>query len=273
MTQHFFDHPLATINFYKFGTGVQKIICFHGYGMHGKQFKVLEPSLGHKYTFYGLDLFFHKETKLKDQSLAAVKKGISKKELAALISDFCVAQQIKTCTVIGYSMGTHYATAITEELRNLVTGYIAVAPSCLNPGFLVKSLSKYKPGNLLLEKLVLSKKALVNLLSFCKRLRVIDEIGYQILHKEIETPELRFNFYACFTYLRFLETNEERFIAALNQHQQKPIFIFGKRDLMYPPKIGNAFFKKLNTAKVIVLDENHEMINHNFATQLTAALL
>jgi hypothetical protein len=137
---------------------------------------------------------------------------------------------------------------------------------------MVKCLSKYKLGNLLLEKLVLSEKSLINMLSFCKKLRIIDQAGYNILYKEIGTSELRFSLYACFTYLRFLETNEKRFIEALSQHQQKPIFIFGKRDLMYPPKIGNAFFKKFSNIQLLILDENHEMINHNFANQLTDAL-
>ena len=60
------------------------LCAFHGYGMHGKQFKLLEGSLGEHYTFYGFDLFFHKETQLKDQSLAAIQKGISKKALVDL---------------------------------------------------------------------------------------------------------------------------------------------------------------------------------------------
>lgn len=273
MTDHFFENDLVKLHYYKFGNGENAMFCFHGYGMHGKQFKILEPILGDKYTFYGFDLFFHEGTKLKDQSLAAVKRGISKKELATLINDFCIAHQIEKCVVIGYSMGTHYATAITEELPNLITGFIAVAPSCLNPGMLVKGLSKYNLGNLLLEKLVLSKKALTNMLNFCKRMRFIDQIGYDILNKEIATPELRFSLYASFVYLRFLKTNEEKFINSLKQHQQKPIFIFGKRDVMYPPKIGNSFFKKIKSAQLIILDENHEMINENFAKELTHALL
>lgn len=64
------------------------MLCFHGYGMHGKQFKVLEPMLGDKYTFYGFDLFFHQETKLQNQSLDEVKRGISKQELSEIIHAF-----------------------------------------------------------------------------------------------------------------------------------------------------------------------------------------
>jgi hypothetical protein len=111
------------------------------------------------------------------------------------------------------------------------------------------------------------------MLKLGRKFRFLDEVGYDILSKEFGTSELRFNFYACFTYLRFLETNEPRLLQALTNQHIKSIFIFGKRDMMYPPKIGNTFFKKLKQAEVIILDENHEMINHNLVSKLSDLLL
>lgn len=274
MTEHYFENSLVNLHYYKFGKGEQIMLCFHGYGMHGKQFKLFEhESLGLKYTFYGFDLFFHKQTQLKNQSLQAVKEGISKKELASLVLDFCKHEGINRFSVIGYSMGSHYATAVVEELAEMVNEYIVLAPSSLNPGLLTSYFSKNKTGNKLLEKLILSKKALTTMLKLGKRLRFLDKVGYDILSKEFGTSELRFNFYACFTYLRFLETNEPRLLQALQNQPIKSIFIFGKRDMMYPPKIGNTFIKKLSKAEVIILDENHEMINHNFVSKLSDLLL
>src|SRR6476659_10506876 len=104
MKHHYFDHSLASLSYYTFGDGAKAMLCFHGYGMHGKQFKILEESLGGQYTFYGLDLFFHKETKLKDQSLEAVKRGITKEELVAFITDFCLEMKIDRFSVLSYSM-------------------------------------------------------------------------------------------------------------------------------------------------------------------------
>jgi hypothetical protein len=80
------------------------------------------------------------------------------------------------------------------------------------------------------------------------------------------------DFYASLTYLRFLDTDFVQLEQALQQHQVKSIFIFGKRDKMYPKKIGNLLIPKLQSAEVIVLDENHELINKNFADTLSAIL-
>jgi len=249
------------------------MLCFHGYGMHGKQFLLLEPALGEKYTFYGFDLFFHKETKLKDQSLAAVKKRITKKQLTELIEEFCLYENIGRFSVIGYSMGSHYATVVVEELGDRVDEYIVAAPSSINPGPLIRFFSKNKLGNKLLEKFALSEKALINTLRFVKWIRLIDETGRNILYKEIDTPELRFNFYACFTYLLLLETNEPKLIKTLTEQNIRSIFIFGKRDMMYSPSIGKAFFAQFKQSEIVILDADHEMINEGFVTALKGLLL
>jgi len=58
----------------------------------------------------------------------------------------------------------------------------------------------------------------------------------------------------------------------LTEQNIRSIFIFGKRDKMYPPKIGKAFFAKFKQAEVVILDEDHEMINQNFVTLLSGLL-
>jgi len=273
MTDHYFENDLVNLHYYKFGSGPQFMLSFHGYGMHGKQFKILESNLGVKYTFIGFDLFFHKETKLKDQSLPTVKKGITKKQFAELILDFCADHGIERFSVIGYSMGTHYATVVAEELPLMIDELIIAAPSALNPGKLIPFFSKNKTGNKIMEKMVLSETTLIRMLKLFKRLKLIDAEAYKILYGEIGTADLRFNFYACFTYLRFFETDEPRLMNALNEQNIKSIFIFGKRDKSFPPGIGKDFIAKLKNAQVVVLEEGHEMIKKSFVNTLTDLLL
>ncbi|RZK43588.1 MAG: alpha/beta hydrolase [Pedobacter sp.] len=273
MTDHYFENDFINLHYYKFGNGPNHMLCFHGFGMHGKQFRVLEETLGHKYTFYGFDLLFHKQTTLKDQSISTIKKGITKKQLAEVIIAFCEHEHIGRFSVIGYSMGTHYATGVVEELPERVNEYIVAAPSSLNPGFLIRFLGTTKVGNKLFEKLILSEKATLGLLNTVRRLRIIDDVVRDILFNEVSTPELRYAMYGCFTSLRRFETNEEQLIKAFENYSIKSIFIFGERDKNYLPSIGRAFFKKYQPSEIIVLEENHEMINQNFASTLARVLL
>ncbi len=260
------------MHYYQFGNGPKAMLCFHGYGMHGKQFRQLEEKFGFKYTFYGFDLFFHKETKLLDESVAHVKQGITKKELTQLFLDFCKSKSIDKFSVLAYSVGSFYACTLAEEVPEKINEFIVAAPASLKPGKIVTFLSSNNIGNKLLERLALSNKGLPSLLMLLKRVKVIDEKAHEILFREIATPELRFSFFACATYLRFLKLDVQKFTEQLNRHQVKSIFIFGKRDNSYPIKIGNNIISKITLAQQLEVDENHDMINKNFVQTLSSLL-
>ena len=85
-------------------------------------------------------------------------------------------------------MGSHYATAVIEELADRINEYIVLAPSCLNPGALTTYFSKNRTGNKILEKLTLSKKALTTMLKIGKKLRFLDKVGYEYYLKNLVLP-------------------------------------------------------------------------------------
>jgi len=272
MTNHYFSNDLVVMHYYRFGHGPKIMFCFHGYGMHGRQFAILAETLGDQYTFYGFDLFFHRATMLKDQSVNAVKKGISKTQLAELFCDFCVAESVGRFSIIAYSMGSHYATSLVEEIPDRIEGLFIAAPSSLKPGRIITFLSSNRLGNKMLEKMALSENGMSSFLSVLKRIRIIDQKIYDILLKEVSSQELRFSFYACASYLRFLKLDADKFIEMLNQHQIRSYFIFGERDRNYPYAIGQKVIPKITLAKQVVINENHDMINRNFAKTLSDLL-
>lgn len=273
MTDHFFENEFIKLHYYRFGSGPKNMLCFHGFGMHGKQFKILNDLLGHRYTFWGFDLPFHKETKLKDDSLAALRKGFTKTQLADIIFQFCEHEKIDKYSVIGYSMGSHYATVLVEEMPERIEEYIVAAPSSLHPGNIVRFFSRNKIGNKILESLILNEKATFSLLKLIHKLGFVDEEIKSILLAEVATPELRKALYGCFTALKGVETDQDKLIKNLVQHQIKSIFVFGLRDKNYLPKIGEEFFKKYKPNQVVLLDRNHEMIDENFAKELYQILV
>jgi pimeloyl-ACP methyl ester carboxylesterase len=239
MTAQFYHHPLVDLHYYQFGAGPKHLLCFHGLGMHGKQFTVLEKQLGDTYTFYGFDLFFHKQTKLKNQDLAAVKAGI---------------------TPQAYSLGTYYSAVLLKEMPEKIEEAFFIAPSFLKTPRIIQFLALNPIGNYLFQKLVLSEAGLHRLLKLVYNLKVIDQEAYEILYKEIETPQLRFDFYANMTYLRKLSIKLPQLITTLNEHKVNNYFIFGERDHAVPPHLAKLILPHLTQAKFKILDEGHDLI-------------
>lgn len=268
MTAHFFNHHLVNLHYYRFGTGPKVMFCFHGYGMHGRQFTVLEEKLGAEYTFYGFDLFFHNQTRLTNQSLDHIKEPLRKNEFAELITAFCASESIDRFSVIAYSMGTHYASVLSELKANKIDHLFMLAPSFLRVFLAFKILANNKLANWLFYKFFMHKSAILFSLKLGKSLGLIDEKSYRILCAEMATPQMRFAFYANVTYLRHLETKPAAFAHVLNQHQTQCHFIFGKRDKIYHSNLADELIVQLKKVSKTVLDEDHDMVNHKLPEKI-----
>ena len=272
MTSHYYPYSQGVLHYYEMGQGDRFLLCFHGFGMHGKQFRDLEETVGKNFILISFDLFFHQETRLFDQSLKAIKRGLKKREFSKIILDFCQFRKISRFSVLGYSIGTHYATVLTEEIPHLIDYYILAAPASINPSFLVRFLSTTQLGNYLLKSIILNKNALPYLLKSLKTLGAIDQKAFSVLSEEVKTTRLRLYLYANFIYLRFFDTDEDRLINSIQKNNIQSYFYFGEFDRNYPLKIGNRFFKKMKPTQIIILPLGHDMIHYDFGLSLSHTL-
>lgn len=268
MTSHFFNHPLVNLHYYRFGDGPKNMLCFHGYGMHGKQFYVLEEKLGKEYTFYGFDLFFHKETKLRDQSIAQLRKGISKNDFCELITAFCTHESIDRFSVIGYSLGTHYASVLAEKESLRIDQLFILAPSFLKIFTPFQVVSKNAIANYAFRKLFMSSRGIKVVLNVCRSFRIIDDSSHRILSSEMATRDLRYAFYANVTYLRHLQTNPSDLALSLNKNKVSCHFIFGQRDKMYPDHLADQLIAQLDLVKKLTIDTDHDMVNQHLPDKI-----
>ncbi len=268
MTSHFFNHQIVNLHYYRFGEGSKVMLCFHGYGMHGRQFKWLREKFGSEYTFYGFDLFFHEQTELKDNAIPNIKKGLRKDEFCEIMRAFCLEQSIQHFSVMAYSLGTNYAMVMAESKLFNIEEIFLMAPAFLKIPPVFKVLARNKLANLFFRKVLLSENGVKVMLNFSRGIGVIDSKNHEILKKEMATPSLRFAFYATVTYLRFLVPVRQNLIASLNEQAIKCFFIFGERDHMFPHHIGDEMIAALKFAQKIVLDEDHDLVNANLANHL-----
>jgi len=272
MTHHFFEHDLVKLSYYKFGHGSKPMLCFHGYGMHGRQFLPLEQPMGKSYTFYSFDLFFHEQTELKESQVERIKKGITHNQLGQLILAFLEKEALNRFSVIGYSMGSHYAASIASQMAQRIDEWIVIAPMFLKPPLILEFFTRNSFGNQLFSWLLLKKSVAESILEFARRISVFDQNIHDVLHKEIATPELRFMMFASLTYIKNLRVNQKEIVKTLNSAGVKNYFIFGTKDKLFPASIAKEIISSLRKTEYILLDENHDMVNCNLAEALNSKL-
>ena len=259
----FFANDRIKLHYYEYGTGTEILLAFHGFGMRGTQFRVLESAFSSKYKIYSFDLFFHGQTELFDSSLPTVRKGLNPAKYGNYIRDFIhsINAESKKVSLLSYSMGSLMALSILESLPESIDSVFFIAPDGFKPNKLLQIGSRNLLINRFLHKMVYSPKTVNLLLDFILKLKYIDSSLHHILRNEFKTTETRLACYNSITYHAKLSFKQNRLAEILNRHEIKSFFYFGESDLLFPASIGTSFSKRLNNSTIEVLKGGHELVN------------
>jgi len=259
----FIKTPIAKLHYQEYGTGSKVMLAFHGFGMKGTQFGLMEPYLGKHYKMYSFDLFFHGDTVLHNGSLPQIREGITSAVFAELIVAFIKEKGLEQqpLTLLSYSIGARFALALLQELPQMISGVYFIAPDGIEPNKLLVSAAENRLINRSFWRLVSSPKTVNFLLRVLRKTRYIDDSLERILSREFETHESRLACYNTITYLRKLSFDRERLAALMNDHAIEIRMYFGQHDKLFPPSIGERFKNLVPNAYLHIFDEGHELVN------------
>lgn len=251
---------LGRIRYYEYGTGTKPMLAFHGYGMTGRQFDVLQKSVLTQYKVYSFDHFFHGETQLQDwteeQILAGMPKDLMRRYLEAWFAEF--GQQ--RISLMGYSIGANLALVLVEQFPAWIDKIILIAPDGLSvyKGF---NFLVHKPiGKYLFKTVVKSTWLAPGVLKALKKVRFIDESLYKIAYHEMDTPQNRLNVYYTLNLIKLLKTEPTSISSLINQHQIKCVLIFGQYDMLFPKAAAMPFINQLHNPEMHEVPLGHWIV-------------
>lgn len=261
----YFKTETANFHYYKYGNGEKVMLAFHGFGMRGTQFSILEEALGQKYTIYSFDLFFHGETQLFDTSREAVKKSINKKEFAQDMLNFLesINYHEHKFSLLSYSIGSKLALSLISEIPNQIDEAYFIAPDGIKPNLLLETGSKNRILNHFFWRLVYSPKTVKYLLYKLFQFKYIDASLHHILSNEFKTTKTRLTSYNTITYFAELSLNKKLLIQQINDAEISTHLYFGTKDVLFPPKIGKDFTKNLKNSNLYIIDDGHDLVKQN----------
>jgi len=237
------------------------MLAFHGFGMKGTQFSVLENAFAQRYTIYSFDLFFHGQTELLDSSLDVIRKGLSSSEFGGYIAEFIQKMGFEKVSLLSYSMGALMALSVIECLPWQVENAFFIAPDGIRPNKLLQLGSGNPIINRIFYKLVYSPKTVGWILDSLLKLRYIDDSLHRILQGEFGTEATRLTCYQAITYHASLRFNKTKLAAIINKNRINTYFYFGKTDRLFPPSIGYEFSAMLENTSLNILNTGHELVN------------
>jgi pimeloyl-ACP methyl ester carboxylesterase len=252
---------LGTIHYHEYGTGTKPLLAFHGYGMTGKQFNVLERSVLSDYRVYGFDHFFHGESKLEGGwSEKQILAGMPRQMVRAYAEEWFSIHGRQRISLMAYSIGANFALILLEEFPDLVDEIILMAPDGV-AGYKGFSFLQHRPaGRLLFKTATKSKWLMPGILKTLKRFNIIDESLYTIAYNEVDTAKKREDVFYTLNLIRFLQPDMAKVVALINQYHIKCRFIFGRDDLLFPLKPAADVIALISGAQVHQVPMGHWLV-------------
>lgn len=251
---------LGKVHFHEYGKGQKPMLAFHGYGMTGKQFHVLEKSILKDYHVYGFDHFFHNESKIDGWTEQQIVAGMPKAMVRAYVEEWFKIHGRQRFSVMGYSIGANLALILVEEYAGLVDEIVLMAPDGLSVYKGFHFLMHQPIGRWLFKRVTKSSWLAISLLNGLKKIGFIDASLHQIGYSEMDTPQKRLDVYYTLNLIRQLKPDTEKIAALINQHKIACKLIFGQHDNLFPKAAALPFIQKLDNAEVHELPLGHWLV-------------
>jgi pimeloyl-ACP methyl ester carboxylesterase len=251
---------LGRAHYHEYGSGSKPMLAFHGYGMTGRQFHVLERSILQEYHIYGFDHFFHGESKLSGWTETQITTGMPRKMVREYAEEWFKVHGRQRFSVMGYSIGANIALILVEEYADLIDEVILMAPDGLAvyKGF---QILLHKPwGRYMFKTATKSKWLAPSILKVLKKANFIDDSLYQIAYNEIDTEQKRQDVYYTLNLIRLLKPDAAKTAQLIDQYHIKCRLIFGKYDNLFPMKAALPFIQTLKNAEVHEVDMGHWLV-------------
>jgi pimeloyl-ACP methyl ester carboxylesterase len=253
-------HGLGKAHYHEYGEGDKPMLAFHGYGMTGRQFHVLEKSILQEYHVYGFDHFFHGESKLGGWTEQQIITGMPREMVKEYAEEWFKKHGRQRFSLMGYSIGANIALILVEEYADLIDQVILMAPDGLSVYKGFEILLNKPLGRYMFKTVTKSKWLAPSMLKGLKKVKFIDDSLYQIAYNEIDTEQKRQDVYYTLNLIRLLKPDTGKIAQLINQHHIKCKLIFGRYDNLFPMKAALPFIGSIKNVEVHEVDMGHWLV-------------
>jgi len=231
------------------GKGSKTCINFHGFAQSSDVFLQFSSTLAEEYTFYSFDIFFHGKSNWKNS-----QDFLTKEDWQEFIDIFLAKHQIKSFSMIAFSIGAKLAINTIDIYKNKVEKIFFIAPDGIKKRWIYEFTTNTKIGNYLFFQFLNHFKI------FEKLLKVFRKNKYSLfLRKSLNTVEKRERIYKTWTLLRKTPAQKISEVLEKDIEQIKFYWFFGKKDWIISYKIEKKI-PKISNSIIQVFDCTHWQI-------------
>ncbi|HZI52379.1 MAG TPA: alpha/beta hydrolase [Chitinophagaceae bacterium] len=267
------SYKKSQISYYRYGSGLDIAVCFHGYGEEGKLYGFFEKWAGSEFTFYAIDLPFHGRTEWNEGLLFTAI------DLQQIVFEIVEHNNFKSSapgrfTLLGFSLGGRIALSFYQAQPETIEKLILLAPDGLKVNFWYWLATQTSMGSNLFAFTMKHPGWFLAFLKGANRLKLVNASILKFVNYYIGNKEARLQLYERWMCLRNLKPDRKRIKDYIRHYKTKTRLIYGKYDRIILPVRGEKFKSGIEDfCTLIVIDSGHQVVHENHVQQLLPALL
>jgi pimeloyl-ACP methyl ester carboxylesterase len=250
------------------GTGIKKMISFHGFGQSGFDYLPLSEAMP-EYTFFSIELPFHGMSHISD-----AQQPISSAQVIELMENLMVEEDISIVSLCGFSIGAKFLFPIIENLHRFIDQVFFLAPEGISSNFWYRLATSTKMARGIFFRLVHNQKAMRKLVGLAVGLKIISgKVGMFATRALAANGKGRL-VYDTWCSLRFLKLHHDKAALVINSSGIKVVFAYGSEDHIIRKNTMLPLYRRINKSEVLDLScGHHDLIRHfsrsNFIMQIS----
>lgn len=244
--------------------GPKTMLTFHGFGQDHSHLLPVEKAFP-EHTIYHFDLFFHGSS-----FLSPSHRPLEKKMWIAIMNAFLKEKNIKSYSLISFSMGSKFALALAENQPKKVDALYLLAPDGIKISywyiisvFFIRKFFRY-----LVFKPFFFKKFILVLY----KTHLMDKKILRFSKIQMSNKKKRWRVYQSWINFRKINFNQKSLINLFNHDLAKVHLFTGTKDKIIPSKKLMNFADHLNRPVMILIDSNHHNLIGKTCEYLTKEL-
>jgi len=269
----FITYKNSRIYRYRFGSGNQPVICFHGYGESGSNFSFLEEYAKDQFTFIAIDLPFHGKTEWNEGL------DFGWKDLQTIIEIIFAEndkQEIKNNKpiLLGFSLGGRMALSFYQAIPGQVKKVILLAPDGLKVNFWYWLSTQTWLGNKFFYFTMHYPGWFFGFLKALKGLNLVNTSVFKFVKHYIDNKEVRLELYNRWTGLRKLKPNLSKIKSLVIQHKIPFQLVYGRHDRIMLSSVGEKFRRGIKDhCSISIIESGHQVLHEKHVKEIINQLV
>ena len=241
----------------KYGTGENILLAFHGFDQTSEHMQALSFAVDGNYTVYAFDVFFHGNSYIDEEVEDPV---LTNSVFADMMQFFLDRFHIKKASLLGYSLGGKISMALVEVMPYKFENIFLLASDGFNRSFWNSFVARSAVGQYIFEKVIRHPEFFVKISGIMQKMKILPAKMHAFLLLQLESEAKRKKVYDVLLLFRELRPDLNRLRKTVKRYDFNLQIIVGKNDDVVLPQPAIDYMKKIDEAKLHILDCGHNLL-------------